>query len=212
MSGKALILAILIENWFPNEYQLIATNPVSSKIYLIELSQSYKEAVVIRIIIQEKICRHLDCAHLKDRYYCTDEDSLNATELKRDGSIQVTCLNPDRKIKFPFGVVAADNLLKDNRKCLFLSDFKSHSVMEIDEDALELNVSVGQYDNPEFDYGPTQSGLPHSSVRITCRGSSVYITEYSSDRQGSIRLFQYLAGFKSFSQYGTWLARPLGWL
>ena len=36
----------------PNEYKLIATNLVSSKIYLIELSQSYKEAVVIRIIIQ----------------------------------------------------------------------------------------------------------------------------------------------------------------
>ena len=32
------------------------TNPVSSKIYLIELSHSYKEAVVLRIIIQEKIC------------------------------------------------------------------------------------------------------------------------------------------------------------
>ena len=45
----------------PNEYQLIATNPVSSKINLIELSQSYKEAVVFRIIIQEKICRSLDC-------------------------------------------------------------------------------------------------------------------------------------------------------
>ena len=30
----------------PNEYHLIATNPVRSKIYLLELSQSYKEAVV----------------------------------------------------------------------------------------------------------------------------------------------------------------------
>ena len=45
----------------PNEYQLIATNPVSSKIYLNESPQSYKEAVVLRI----KICRHLDSAHLK---------------------------------------------------------------------------------------------------------------------------------------------------
>ena len=33
------------------------TNPVTSKINLIELSHSYKEAVVLRIIIQEKICR-----------------------------------------------------------------------------------------------------------------------------------------------------------
>ena len=166
----------------PNEYQLIATNPVSSKIYLIELSHSYKEPVVLRIIIQEKICHYLDCAHLNNRYCCTDEDGLNAIELKQDGSTHVTCLNPDRKIKFPFGVVAADNPLRDNRKCLLLSDFKSHSVMEIDEDALELNVVVGQYDNPEFDDGPTQSGLLHSSVRITCRGSSVYITEHPSDR------------------------------
>ena len=135
---------------------------------------------------------------MKDRYYCTDEDGLNAIELKQDGSIQVTCLNPDRKIEFPFGIVAADNPLKDNRKCLLLSDFKSHSVMEIDEDGLELNVIVGQYDNPEFDDGPTQSGLLHSSVRITCRGSSVYITEHPNGRQESIRRFQYLAGLKEF--------------
>ena len=58
----------------PNEYQLIATDPVSSKIYLIELSQSCKEAVVLRIIIQEKICRPLDCTYLYDRYDCTEED------------------------------------------------------------------------------------------------------------------------------------------
>ena len=36
----------------PSEYKLIATSPVSSKIYLTELSKSYKEAGVIRIIIQ----------------------------------------------------------------------------------------------------------------------------------------------------------------
>ena len=45
-------------------------------------------------------------------------------------------MNPDRKIKFPFGVVAANNPLKDSRKRLLVSDFKSHSVMEIDEDGL----------------------------------------------------------------------------
>ena len=72
-----------------------------------------------------------------------DEDDLNVIELTQDASIQVTCLNPDRKIKFPFGVVTADNPLKDNRKRLLVSDFKSHSVMEIDEDGLELNVIVG---------------------------------------------------------------------
>ena len=70
-----------------NKYQLIAINPVSSKIYLIELSQSYKKAVVFRIIIQEKICRPLDCTYLNDIYYCTDEESLNVIELKQDGSI-----------------------------------------------------------------------------------------------------------------------------
>ena len=62
-----------------------------------------------------------------------DEDGLNVIELTQDASIQVTCLNPDRKIKFPFGVVTADkNPLKDNRKCLLVSDSKSHSVMKID--------------------------------------------------------------------------------
>ena len=45
-----------------------------------------------------------------------DEDGLNVIELTQDASIQVTCLNPDRKIKFPFGVVTADNPLKDNRE------------------------------------------------------------------------------------------------
>ena len=59
-------------------------------------------------------------------------------------------MNPDRK--FPFGVVATNNPLKDNRKRLLVSDFKSHSVMEIDEDG--LGSIVGEYDNPGFDDGP----------------------------------------------------------
>ena len=45
----------------PNEYKLITTNPASSKKYLIELPESYKEAVVIRIIIQQKYLSPLDC-------------------------------------------------------------------------------------------------------------------------------------------------------
>ena len=53
--------------------KLIATSPLSSKIYLIELSQSYKTAVVLRIMIQETICRPLDCTHLNDRYYITEQ-------------------------------------------------------------------------------------------------------------------------------------------
>ena len=165
----------------PNEYQLIDTNPVSSKIYLIELSQSYKEAVVLRIIIQEKICCPLDCTYLYDRYYCRDEDGSNVIELKQDGSIQVTCLNPDRKIKFPFGVVAAYIPFKDNRKRLLLSDFKSHSVIEIDEKGLEFNVIVGKYYNQGFDNGPTHGGLLHSPVGIACRGSSVCIAEHPTE-------------------------------
>ena len=68
-------------------------------------------------------------------------------ELKQDASIQVTCLNPDRKIKFPFGVVAAYIPLKDSRKRLLVSDFKNHSVIEIDEEGLELNATVGKYYN-----------------------------------------------------------------
>ena len=109
---------------------------MSYRLYLIELSPSYKDAVVLHIIIQEKICRPLDCTYLNDTYYCTDEDGLNGTELKQGRSIYFTCLNPDRQIKFPFGVVAADNPLKDNRKCLLVSDLKIHFVMEIDEDGL----------------------------------------------------------------------------
>ena len=146
---------------------------MSSKIYLIELAQFYKEAVLLHIIIQEKICHSLDCTYFSDRYYCTNEDGSNVIEVKQDRSIQVTCLNPDRKIKFSFGVIVADNPLKDNRKRLLVLDFKSHSVMEIDEDGLELNVTLRQYDNPAFDDGPTQSGLLPSPCqncmqRIVC--------------------------------------------
>ena len=101
-------------------------------------------------------------------------------------------MNPDRKIKFSFGVVAASNPLKDNRKRLLASDFKSHSVMEIDEDG--LGSIVGEYDNTGFDDGPTQSRLIHSPVGIAWRRSSVYIAEHFTDLQGCIRLFQYLAG------------------
>ena len=94
-------------------------------------------------------------------------------------------MNPDRKIKFPFGVVAANNPLKDNRKRLLVSDFKSHSVMEIDEDG--QGSIVGEYDNPGFDDGPTQSRLIHSPVGIARRGLSVSIAEHFTDRQGYIR-------------------------
>ena len=64
-------------------------------------------------------------------------------------------MSPDRKIKFPFGFVAADNPLKDNRKGLLISDFTSHSMMEIDKDG--LGSIVGEHDNPGFDDGSTES-------------------------------------------------------
>ena len=119
-------------------------------------------------------------------------------------------MNPDKKIKLPFGVVAADNSLKDDSKRPLVSDFKSHFVMEIDEDRLELNVIVGQYDNPGFDNGPRQSGLLHSPVGIACRGSFVYIAEHPTDRQGSIRLFQYLAGLREFQSIWHLVSKAFG--
>ena len=76
-----------LKTGIPNENQLIATNPVSYKIYLIKLSPSYKEAVVFHIIIQEKICRPQDCSYMDDIYYCTDKDGLNVIELKQGRSI-----------------------------------------------------------------------------------------------------------------------------
>ena len=75
---------------------------------------------------------------------------------------------------------------------------------------MKMNVIVGQYDNPRFDDGPTQNGLLHSPVGTACMGSSLYIAEHPADRQGFIRLFQYLLVQKSFCRYGTWLARHLG--
>ena len=55
---------------------------------------------------------------------------------------------------------------------------------EIDED--ELGSIVGEYDNPEFDDGLTQSRLIHFPVGIACRGSSVYIAKHFTDPQGHI--------------------------
>ena len=117
-------------------------------------------------------------------------------------------MNPDRKIKFPFGVVAANNPLKDNRKRLLISDFKSHSVMEIDEDG--QGTIVGEYDNPGFDDGRTQSRLIHSPVGIACRGSSVSIAEHFTDCQGCIRLFQYLPGLKEFQSIWHLVSKAFG--
>ena len=73
--------------------------------------------------------------------------------------------------------------------------------MEIDEDGLELNVIVGEYDNP---------GLLHSSVETACRGSSVYIAEHPTDRQGPILLFQYLAGLKEFQSIWYLVRKAFG--
>ena len=88
-------------------------------------------------------------------------------------------------------------------------DFKSHSVMEIDEDGLELNFIVGEYDNPGFDDG--SSALLHSSIGIACRGgSSVYIAEHPTDRQESIRLFQYLAGLREFQSMWHLVSKAFG--
>ena len=84
--------------------------------------------------------------------------------------------------------------------------------MEIDEDRLELNVIVGQYNNPGFDDGPTHSRLLHSPVGIACRGSPVYIVEHPTDGQGSILLFEYSAGLKEFqSIWQGIVSRKEGW-
>ena len=100
------------------------------------------------------------------------EDGLNVIELTQGAGIQVTCLNPDRKIKFPFGVITADKPLKDNRKRLLVSDFKSHSVMEIDEDGLELMSLLGSIrtqdlmmDQHKVDFSTLMSEL-HAEDRL----------------------------------------------
>ena len=83
-----------------------------------------------------------------------------------------------------------------------------YSVMEIDEDG--LGSIVGEYDNPGYDVGPTQSRIIHSLLGIACKGSSVYIAEHFTDRQGCIRLFQYLAGLKEFQSIWHLLSKAFG--
>ena len=119
-------------------------------------------------------------------------------------------MNPDRKIEFPFGVVAADSLLKDNRKRLLVSDLKSHSLMEIDEDGLELNVIAGcmitqdlTMDQHKVDFSTVLSELQSEDHLFI----SLSIPLIVKDAYYCFKLVQ-----KSFSGYGTWLARHLGWL
>ena len=78
---------------------------------------------------------------------------------------------------------------------------------------------VGEYDSPEFNDGPTQSGFDnrsaqsgflHSSVGIACKGSSVYVADHPTDRQGSILLFQYLAGLKEFQSIWYLVRKAFG--
>ena len=80
--------------------------------------------------------------------------------------------------------------------------------MEIDEDA--LGSIAGEYDNPGFDDRPTKSRLIHSPIGIAWRGSSVYIAEHFTDRQGCIRLFQYLAGLKEFQSIWHLVSKAFG--
>ena len=60
-------------------------------------------------------------------------------------------MNPNRKVKFAFGVAAAETKIEENKKKrLLVSDYKSHSVMETDELILELNIIVGQHDTQDL--------------------------------------------------------------
>ena len=50
----------------------------------------------------------------------------------------------------------------------------------------------------------------HSPVGIACRRSSVYIAEHPTDRQESIRLFQYLFGSKVFQSIWYLVSKAFG--
>ena len=50
----------------------------------------------------------------------------------------------------------------------------------------------------------------HSLVGIACVGSSVCIAEHPTDRQGSIRLFQYLAGLNEFQSIWHLVSKAFG--
>ena len=98
-----------VKGGLPNEKQFIVTNPVRAKIYLMQFQVSYKEAIVLRVIVKNGICHLLDCIYNSGKFYCTDKNGLNVLKLEADGTIGLTCLNADTKIKSGFGVVAAKN-------------------------------------------------------------------------------------------------------
>ena len=108
---------------------------------------------------------------------------MNAITLKPDGNIELICLNPGNRIVHGFGVVGAQKPLDNAKKRHLVSDYKSHSIIEIDEDELTCKVIAGQYNTSEFEDGPLEIGLLNCPVGLSCRGTSIYVAEHPDDHQ-----------------------------
>ena len=83
---------------------------------------------------KDGILRSLDCINLNGKFYCTERNGLNVLKLIPDGSIDFLYLNPKEKIKSALGVVSADVPLFNGRKQIIVSDYRSHSLIVINED------------------------------------------------------------------------------
>ena len=199
-----------VRSGLPNDNQFIVTNPVKAKIYLTELSPGYKEAAVLHVITQQGIYRPLDCMYCNGKYFCTDKDGLNAITLQPDGKIELVCLNPGKRIVHGFSIVAAQKPLDNKKTRLLVSDYKSHSIIEIDEDDLTSNVIAGQYNTSGFEDGPLEIARLNCPVGLACRGTSVYVAEHPDDHQGSVRIVQYLEGLKRFQVIWNLVSKAFG--
>ena len=112
---------------------------------------------------------------MNDRYYRTDEDGLNVIKLKQDGSIQVTCLTPDRK-----------------------------------KDGLELNVIIGSMITQDLTMNQHKVELSILLQEMNAEDRLFILPSIPLDRQGSIRLCQYLAGLKEFQSIWHMVSKAFG--
>ena len=112
--NKETFFPFSLKTCLPNEKQFIVTNPVIGKIYIMEISDSYREAMILRTITDEKIARPIDCTFTQGKYYATDKDCVHSIQLLMDGSLTVNSFYFEGMIKFPFGITVVSASCSDD--------------------------------------------------------------------------------------------------
>ena len=196
--NKETFFPFSLKTCLPNEKQFIVTNPVIGKIYIMEISDSYREAMILQTITDEKIARPIDCTFTQGKYYATDKDCVHSIQLLMDGSFTVNSFYFEGMIKFSFGItVLSASCSDDGSEKILVSDLDSHVIFNVTSEAA-AQIIAGKHNTPGFDDGPVESALINSPAGINCRGSSLYIAEHPKDHAVSVRVVQCVTGLYKF--------------